>query len=344
MRSLKDVRWLAVPFFGYVLASRIEGDALILTSLDYLDNLAVSEVGWKLIVRSFYTVVGNTADSQDVLIRIIQLASICLIASAANKSASGPRLGMLLLTFFTPIAIKMQIRLGLGLAVFLYGYGRLVGKEKGALATMLVAATVHQAILLIIILLAVSRLFIQIFELIHIRIETIKRAWRKLVVLITIGVIICVSAFKARIVQDILLTPLMLILESVAQLADTPSASTALNVLTSKTSFENTNTVIFTVLLLAVVAMWDWRISWHRLKMSVTKRKDGYLQRSVKIAFYAMALFNIGFSNLYYFGRIGTTSYIFYCLFVMVADKNYDGKSLGLAAYMLPTAMCLTRF
>jgi hypothetical protein len=344
MLRFKDARWLIVPFSGYILASKIQGDAIILTSLDYLDNLGVSEVGWKMIVRTFYVVAGNSANSQDLLVRIIQLASIYLIASAANKSCGGLGLGMLLLAFFTPIAIKMQIRLGLGLAIFLYGYGRLVRKEKRALATMLIAATVHQGVLLVSILIVASRLFVEKLDLIRLKSGNSKSAWARLLAFFTLTGFIVAIAFKSSILQSVLQTPLRLLLEYVTAFTNVPAASTALSVLNRSESIDNTSTVVFTILLVILLLTRDWKYVGGKLNLSLGRCDIGYLERSSEFAFCIMALFNIGFSGLYYFGRIGTTSYIFYCLVMMGMSYRIGNKTIGLVPFWVPSMICLIRF
>lgn len=348
MKLNKNTFLVVVFCIAYLASKEIAGDAKLLADINYLRHLGFLDIGWKTIVTIKTNIIGNTDFANTLFIYTIQLVSLTAIYRTAIKTNKKLLTAILLTTLLIPIAIRVQLRLGFAVSLWIYSITSYIGDKKSVrlILTSIVASSMHQGIAFINTIILLSLLLNKI----NLRIKKIRLPKKSMALIISIAMLTSL-ALSSQIIT--------LAAASITAISDKsgsilPTISTLSSIINQSDSFQRSEiskvlSITYTSTLVILVFLGD-KFKRQFLRHSCRYKFHSWILYDLLIQIFAVTAFiNITFSGLEYFGRIGSLCYPVYALIIIIIDiesKRYETriKDFNHLFYIIPSLMGVARF
>ena len=348
MKLNKNIFFVVVICIAYVASREVAGDAKLLADTDYIKNLGFLDIGWRTLVTIKTNILGNTDIANIIYIYMIQLVGLIAIYNTANKTNNKLLTALLLTTLLVPIAIRIQLRLGFSISLWLFSVTDYwVNKKMNRfLLTSIFASSMHQGIA-VVNAIVLFNVFSNKLNLNIIRIRLPKK-----LKILYFAFILILSLGLSTEFMPLAINIFTALSDKVGNLL--PTISTLSSVVNKSDSFYREGTfkllsILYTLTLL-VLAYFANSYRERYLGMAYSKEVSTYKLYSIfSRIFIITAFFNIVFSGLEYFGRIGTLCYPIYALIIIFVDigkgTNEKGiRNINHLYYTIPSIMGAVRF
>ncbi|MDC0325841.1 hypothetical protein OAL60_00210 [bacterium] len=348
MKINKYIGTLLALSIIYLVSVEVAGDAKKLADINYIYNLGILEIGWKAIVTIKTILIGNSNASNIIFIYTIQLMGLAAIYDTARITNKKILTGLLLLTLLLPIALRIQIRLGIAVCIWINSVVKFSKdrQKKRYVITCLIASSLHQGVAALNIMLLCLKAGNWLKSVT--KIPKIKKKHKSLIIII---ILTCTILSGSWIINQ------TASLSAIAgkQLGHIlPTINTLNAVIERQESFERTDiskyaTLIYSSILL-ILGSWADKIQNINRKETTKGRQEWENNKQleeIRFLFFTLALFNIVFAGIEYYGRIGGLSYILYALFIILINMEIGDKKLSKRAdilYYVPIILGTWRF